>query len=181
MKRLKITSIAVISLVVLSLSSAVLSGCSNTKTLGNQNSDNSENADRKTSNPQNKFLVEIKDSLAALVKDGTITQEQSDKILSALTSNKTDNSQKKSASNDSNGGKTAENKGKSGASGRHIGIDSKALAQLVTDRVITQAQADAVITKIKSSLPASETENNTENSESSQSSGNSGSSSGSSL
>ncbi|MEQ8156838.1 MAG: hypothetical protein ABRQ25_18510 [Clostridiaceae bacterium] len=180
MKKIKITGIAVISLVVLSLSSAVLSGCSNTKTLGNQNSANSENTGGKASKPQNKFLDEIKGSLAALVKDGTITQEQSDKILSALTSNKSDNSQKKSASNDSNGGKSAENKGKSSASGRHIGIDSKALVQLVTDKVITQAQADAVINKIKSSLPASETEGNTDNSGSSQSS-NSSDSSGSSI
>jgi len=165
----------------LSLSSAVLSGCSNTKTLGNQNSANSENTGGKTSKPQNKFLDEIKGSLAALVKDGTITQEQSDKILSALTSNKTDNSQNKSASSDSNDGKSSGNKGKSGASGRHISIDSKALAQLVTDKVITQAQADAVINKIKSSLPASGTEGSNDNSGSSQSSSNSGNSSGSSL
>jgi polyhydroxyalkanoate synthesis regulator phasin len=81
----------------------------------------------------------IKTNLDSLVKAGTITDDQSSKILTALTT--------RTQGTKGNGGQGNEAGKRSNGSGRRNG-GSNALNDLVKQGVITQAQADTVMKSV---------------------------------
>lgn len=83
----------------------------------------------------------IQDSIKPLVSDGTITQDQADKIVDAMANRPRGNGQ-----NGQNGGQnTAQNNTQSSGQNKQR---NNPLTNLVSDGVITQAQADAVMQKV---------------------------------
>jgi major membrane immunogen (membrane-anchored lipoprotein) len=100
----------------------------------------------------------MEENLNSLVADGTINQSQADKILEALTANPQGfggNRQKNNQNGNQNNGQqngqqnNGENKQNSNNQNKK---GNNALNKLVTDGVITQVQADAVMQKIRGSL-----------------------------
>lgn len=123
----------------------------------------------------------MEENLNSLVADGTINQSQADKILEALTANpqgfggngKKNNQNGNQSNGQQNGQNDKQNNGQNSQqnSQQNNGQDKQnnngqnkqnnnnqnkqgnnALTKLVTDGVITQAQADAVMQKIRGSL-----------------------------
>jgi competence protein ComGC len=112
----------------------------------------------------------MEENIKSLVSDGTITQSQADKILEALTQNPGGfGGQRRSGGNQQTDGQNGQQNGQGNSSQNgnqndnqngnqnwqrnnndgQNGQRNSALSKLVTDGVITQAQADAVMEKIK--------------------------------
>lgn len=143
-----------------------LAGC---KSKDNTNDKNANNSGRKFGNGNfdpSTFKQKYEDALKTLVTDGKITQDQSDKVLVALTKNmgnfkggtkpangdkpsNNDSKNSSSSSSDSSGKPTNEEPGKGRTGGRN-----NQLAELVTSKVITQAQADEIMEKIRGNMGA---------------------------
>lgn len=142
-KMKKFNKIAVV-LAILSMTLFLFAGC---QSKDSSDSGNGGTAQRKTFD-KSTMEKNYKDKLAALVKDGTINQDQSGKILTALTAR----FDKKSHGNGGQaGGNTAKNSGNStggnppnGNGGGQGKGSFSPLSELVTQKVITQAQADTV-------------------------------------
>ena len=83
--------------------------------------------------------------LKELVSDGTITQDQSDKVMSTLTANLDKMQQQRNSNNNGQTNNTQQNNGQ----GRQNRIRSNPLSELVSSGVITQAQSDAIMQKIR--------------------------------
>lgn len=147
-----------VGLLIMSLCLFLLAGCKK----NNDNAGNNQAPGREMQYQQN-----IKSGLDELVKDGTITQDQADKIETALSSmgggfgRRNGNGSRPEGSGsapersgsrpDFNGSKPAGN-WSSRANGSNSGTGNmrgfSPLSQLVTDGTITQQQADAVMQKI---------------------------------
>lgn len=82
----------------------------------------------------------IQDGVQSLVTAGTITQNQADKIVTAYTTRPTGNGQNKAQDN-----KKDNQQGNNGQNRRR----NNPLSELVSDGIITQAQADAVVQKMR--------------------------------
>lgn len=118
---------------------------------GNQSTKGRPNADE--------MKKRMQDSISTLVVDGTINQSQGDKILEALTANtQRFNGDKKPQDNKQNNQQnTPQNKNNNNSSGNNTQYSrqngsagrNNSLSKLVSDGVITQAQADAVMQKIR--------------------------------
>lgn len=135
--------IAIMGIVAMSL--IIFTGCGSAN---NQNTSKS-NTDATTSTKKTFNTDEMKkkqqDEIKALVSDGTINQTQGDKILEVLTSNTQKfDGQKKTQDNQSKDTKKTTTEDKTQNKQR-----VNPLSQLVTDGIITQAQADTVMTKTR--------------------------------
>ncbi|MCE5220257.1 MAG: hypothetical protein LLF98_03035 [Clostridium sp.] len=138
----KITSI----LIVASMTIVLFVGCGSTKTDNTTNTNtNATNSQTRKSDPT-AIKTFYSDTLKSLVTDGTITQAQSDQVLEAVTKNvPQDTETGKSAGTDKLSG-TDKSKG----AGKSAGTKPKnnRLGELVTNSVITQAQADIINQKV---------------------------------
>jgi competence protein ComGC len=139
-----------ITLILIIISTAVIMfvGCSSKKidTTTNTNTTNSQT--RKFDPTVTKALYS--DTLKNLVTAGTITQEQSDKVLEALTKNVS-----QGTGINKPAGTTNQNPAnKPSGAGKPAGTRPKnnRLSALVTSGVITQAQADTINTKISEAM-----------------------------
>lgn len=169
MKKHGVIQKAFITVLIVSISAFTFAGC------GKKASDSSSNSNNVPRFNAAQMQQTMKNNLAALVKAGTINQSQSDKILAALTANtakfssaggkrsgsgqwKGQNSGQKSQQNNSQGGSQARTR-------------SNPLSKLVTDKVITQGQADAVMQKVRGNFGGRQNNNSNSNSSNSSSSG----------
>lgn len=121
-------------LAILSMTLVLFVGC--------QSKDNASSSSGGAGNNRtfNKSSMEknYKDKLAVLVKAGTITQDESSKILTALTARTNKKPQ-------GNGGQAGGNATGNSTKGNGQGRGSfSPLSELVTQKVITQVQADSV-------------------------------------
>lgn len=130
----------------------------------------------------------MQDNIKSLVDDKTITQDQADKIVAAFTENMQgfggQNRQRNNQNNDQNGqqnnnqGNTQNGQnnsqsnnqvdGQNRQNGRN-GQENSALKKLVTDGIITQVQADAVMQKIRGNFNRPQNNQNQQNQQSDQS------------
>ena len=160
-----LNSIAAFSLVV-SMSLFLFTGCqsksseSNSKQASAKSSSVDGNQSTKGRPNADEMKKRMEDNINTLVADGTINQSQGDKILEALTANtqrfngdkkpqdNKQNNQQNTPQNDNNNnngsGNNTQYSRQNGNTGRN-----NALSKLVSDGVITQAQADAVMQKIR--------------------------------
>lgn len=158
MKKFKSFSKIVALLMVVTACIALFSGCGNS-TASAQSSNAASNNQKKFNKDDVKKRYEEK--LQALVKDNTITQDQSNKILGALTSNinngRPGRKNNDANSNNANEAENATNKNNNGT-GR---TRNNPLSKLVEDKVITQDQADKVMNSIREGMGNRRNSNNT--------------------
>lgn len=137
----------------------------------------------------------MEENINALVADGTINQSQADKIIEALTANpqgfggngqrnkqngqqnnSQNNGQSGQNSQQSNGQNPQQNNGQgnqnNNGQNRQNRLGNNALNQLVTDGVITQAQADAVMQKIRGNFNRNQNNQNYQNNQNNQNNSN---------
>lgn len=139
MKKNKSIKKKLIFLLVFSLSFFIFVGC--------QSKAAANDSKRSTGNNKNFNTADMKkkmqDSINPLVVNKTLTKAQEDKIVAALTST---NNKKTNASSNSQTPKSGQ---ATGAQGERTNMQTTALNKLVTDKVITKAQSDAVTKVIK--------------------------------
>lgn len=138
MKGKKIFGKAAVLLLSVSISVLSFTGCQSKKqTTGNSN---------RSGMTSEQMKERVEENIKSLVTDGTITQAQADKIAEAY-SNRTfgggQNSQKNNQQN------SQQNKQQSSQQNSQNRGGFNPLSQLVSDGVITQAQADAVTEKMR--------------------------------
>lgn len=176
MKKHNLLSKATLSLIAVSMSVVLLGGCqsskSNTDTskvssnstesssTKNTTSDTTQDSTKPT---EEQMKTQTQESIQPLITAGTITQAQADKIVTALSTRPAKNSDNQSKPQD-NGQTTQQEKPQNDG---QIGKGGP-LSQLVTDGVITQAQADAVMEKVRGNFKKPNnvqgTQNNTQTS-----------------
>lgn len=184
MKKFKILKTVSLLLVTV-LVTVALTGCGSNSTAASSKQ-NSTSANGNTNNkPMNSTSMKTlyTNVLKELVTAKTITQEQSDKVLAAVTKNIPTGNQKSSDNNSAGGQKPSDN----GSNGDQNGTastngtkpsgnppsggekpngqapngskgnpQSQALSQLITDKVITQAQADTISQKVQAAMNTSQ-------------------------
>lgn len=163
-KKFGFTNKAVVLLLAVSLPLTVFAGCQSKNNSANAavnpvaNSGNNGGGSQNGAAPNlDKFKQRTVDNVQALVDDKTITKDQADKIVAALTENRQGNNQNNSKnaqqSNNQgtaqNGQNPSQNNNQGNGQSRQGGRKSSALNKLVTDGVITQEQADAVMQKVR--------------------------------
>lgn len=140
----------VVVLVILSMTLLLFSGCQSKDSASSGNGRNGEKGTFDKSTMEKNY----KDKLATLVKAGTITQDQSSKILTVLTARF---DKKPQGNGGQAGGNSASTNRKNVASnstkGKRQGSSSE-LSDLVTQKVITQAQADTVTKSVMGNRPS---------------------------
>lgn len=136
---MKIKKISML-LLTISLSASLLMGCQNASS--NTNNSNTKTTSSRQKPYNSKMKANFSATLKTLVSNATITQDQSDKILSTLTSNKQNNRSK---------GRT-HSKG-SGFS-KSNGESFNPLNSLVQSGTITKDQASTVWNELKKSMPS---------------------------
>ncbi|AKN33594.1 hypothetical protein Ccar_23340 [Clostridium carboxidivorans P7] len=161
MKKHNLFSKSVMCLVAVAMSVSLFAGCgskSSTSTGSSSTKQTTSQSSNKTSNSDER-KTQIQESLKALVTAGTINQTQSDKILTALTT-KPDNKsgdnkppQDNGQNNNQNQQSNQQGNGQANSQGNDQNKGKSPLSKLVTDGVITQAQADAVMQKISANMP----------------------------
>lgn len=157
MKNSKISSKVVVILLTLTMSVFLFAAC-NKSTASSQNSGQNSTGRRQFN--KDAMKQRYQNSLQALVKDGTITQDQSNKILDTLTAN---------IDNMGRGGRRPNNQGNNQNNGgqNNNGYNQTSrsrnnpLGKLVSDKVITQDQADKVMNALR---PNRQNQNSTSNS-----------------
>lgn len=181
MKKAKILRSLSLIVIIFSISAFMFTGCQkktdNTTAQNNQNQNATRGQNRGNFDPA-QMKTRMSDSIKSLVDDKTITQEQSDKIVEALTSNmgnfgnrgNGNNGQTYQKNNNKNGNTanngSSSNKNSTGSDttqGSNSNGDNKpsqgnnpnnprnkAINDLVTQGVITQDQANKVLEKIQS-------------------------------
>lgn len=179
---------AVASLLILSLASSLFMGCgsktnaaSSNKTVAGNNAGNGRmNTDA--------MKKRMEDSISSLVTAGTITKDQEAKILDALTTgkggfgrnrngNQNSQGQQNTNGNSPNSGNNGNSSNSNNGQGqRHFGNGQNPLSKLVTDGIITQAQADAVMAKIRGNMGRNNNGNSSNNNNNSNNNGNNNSS-----
>ena len=195
-KKYSFSNKAAAILLAVSLPLTVFAGCQNKNTSANAASNQAGNANNNGSKRQNgsapnldQFKQRLENNIKPLVDDKTLTQEQADKIVAALTENMQgfggrqrndqsnqggqNNNQNSQNGSQSNGqGNTQNNNqgnaqnGQNNSQNRQNGRanqESIALSKLVTDKVITQAQADAVMQKIRGNFNRPQNNQNQQN------------------
>jgi hypothetical protein len=153
MKKAKLINKKLIFLLIFILSLFVFAGCQN-KSAANNTSGNTATTRKFNASA---MKTKMQDSISPLVANNTITQAQEDKIVAALIPANTSRSsgqgnyrsQQTSQTNSQQSGQP------NNAQYSRTNRQSTALAKLVTDNVITQAQADAVSQAIKTNTASS--------------------------
>ncbi|MBV7273567.1 hypothetical protein I6U48_11665 [Clostridium sp. PL3] len=144
MKKSNFFSKTMVTLVAVSMSVFLFAGCQS-KSNDNNTAQAANNTTQNSKKPDPAQMKQrMQDNLKALVTAGTITQAQSDKILEALTTNtgKKDD-QGKSQNN-------TQNNNQNNQQGNNQNRQrTNPLSKLVSDGTITQAQADAVMQKVR--------------------------------
>lgn len=149
MKKSNFFSKTMVTLVAVSMSVFLFAGCQS-KSNDNSTAQTTNNTTQSSKKPDPAQMKQrMQDNLKALVTAGTITQAQSDKILEALTANtgKKDDqgkSQNNAQNNNQNNQQSNNQQGNNQNRPRN-----NPLSKLVSDGTITQAQADAVMQKIR--------------------------------
>jgi len=127
-------------LAILSMTLLLFSGCQSKDSASSGNGRTGEKGTFDKSTMEKNY----KDKLATLVKSGTITQDQSGKILTVLTARFDKKPQGNGGQADGNrAGTNGKNVAGNSTKGKGQGSSSE-LSDLVTQKVITQAQADSV-------------------------------------
>lgn len=151
---------------IVSISIFALAGCKAKDSSSTKNANATQRGFRNGNFDPSTFKQKYEDALKSLVTDGKINQEQSDKVLEALTKNMgnfkagnnggkngngTDNSSSTAANDASKGSDNTNGQEKQGTQGQKNGRNNQ-LAELVTSKVITQAQADEIMQKIRGTM-----------------------------
>ncbi|MDF2678440.1 MAG: hypothetical protein K0Q97_2792 [Bacillota bacterium] len=161
MKGLKNLNKAVVILLAFTMSMFLFAGCQGKSATSSQNSTQNSAGGKKFD--KNATKQNYQNKLQALVKDSTITQDQSNKILDKLTTN---------MNNDGRGGRRQNNSGnqqnnaQQNANGNNQTSRPRnnPLSGLVSNKVITQDQADKVMNALR---PNRQNQNNTTTSQNS--------------
>ena len=149
MKRSKIISNITIILVLLSMSVFLFAGC---KSKDTSSQANGKGQGRGNFDPA-AMKTRYEEALKGLVTDKTIDQTQADKVLEAMTKN-IPNAGAKGTSKD----KTAKPADTKPGDGKQAGGQRpNQLAELVTSKVITQAQADIITEKLRGNFQKPQT------------------------
>ena len=144
MKKNKLVSKKVMFLLVFSISIFMFAGCqSKAATNGSKGS----TGNNKTFN-SDAMKKKMQTSINPLVVNKTLTQAQEDKILAALIPSNTQRNNT-NANNTKGNSKGAGSGQAAGSKGTKTNREDVALTKLVTDKVITKVQADAVTKVIK--------------------------------
>lgn len=151
MKRNSFFSKILICITAASMAMFLMVGCGSS-TAGNNGNGNSTNTAQKSNRfDPAQMKKRMQDNIQPLISNGTITQAQADKIIEAMTNrpagNRQNNSQNGSQSNQQNNGQSNQQNNNQG--GQQNRQRTNPLSKLVSDGVITQAQADAVMQKIQ--------------------------------
>ena len=138
MKKSKLIKKQLLFLLVFSLSLFIFAGCQSKSPV---NTSSSKTTNKSSFNAE-AMKQKMKDSIKPLVTNKTITQAQEDKIVAALTLMN---------SGKNNGNAQNKKSGQTKGTGNGTGMNRQLteLTKLVSDKVITQAQADAVTKAIK--------------------------------
>lgn len=153
--KFKTFSKTVIMLLVFTMSIFLFMGCQSKNGTSTQNSAQSSNG-RGNFN-KDAMKQRYQNSLQALVKDGTITQDQSNKILDSLTTNMNNFGGRRGSQN--NQGNQQNNNGNNQTSRPR----SNPLSKLVSDGVITQQQADKIMENLRGNRQNPNNQNNVSN------------------
>lgn len=157
MKKIGLLNKAIIFLLMISISLTIFTGCQSKSSQDNTSQASNSSNQGDTSNTKKPNLDEMKkrmeDNISSLVKDGTINQTQADKIVDALTANAQNfNGQRRSSNNQQNSqqnNQQAKEQNNGEGNNKQNKPRNNRLSKLVSDGVITQAQADAVMQKIR--------------------------------
>lgn len=173
------------------ISMGILAGCQSKNTASaKQGTNKGQNKNRQFNAEDMKKRME--ENINSLVADGTINQSQADKIIEALTSNPQGfggngqrNKQNGQKNNGENNGQNAQqnnaqnpqqNNGQDNQNNNGQNKQNRqgnnALNKLVTDGVITQAQADAVMQKIRGNFNRNQNNTNNQNNQNNSNGGN---------
>lgn len=130
-----------VGLLAISMSVFLFAGCQSNSDSSAQAANNNTQSSTKNGNRPSpeQMKKKVEDSIKPLVTAGTITQAQADKIVTAYTTRTSSNGQNKQQNNQ---------QGSTQSNGQNRQKNNP-LSKLVTDGVITQAQADAVMQKMK--------------------------------
>lgn len=149
MKKFNFLNNAATSLLVVSMSLFLFTGCQS------KNTQNTSDKTAKVNFSAEDMKKKMQDNINSLVTEGTINQSQADKVLEALSTNKMFSGQRKPQSgqpnNQQNYQSNNQQTGQSNSNGSNNPNRQRAnpLSKLVTDGVITQEQADAIMQKVR--------------------------------
>lgn len=139
----------------------MFAGCQGKNSTSSQNSAQGSNGRGNFNKDDMKKIYE--DNLQALVKDGTITQDQSNKILDSLTTNMGNMGGRRGTQNNQ-GNQQNNNEQNSNGGNQTSTPRTNPLSELVSDGVITQEQADKVMEGLRGgNRPNANNENNVSN------------------
>jgi polyhydroxyalkanoate synthesis regulator phasin len=139
MKKYNFLSKTTVCLITVSMSIFLFAGCQSSSTQAASTTTQSSSTKNSNKLSPEEMKKKVQDNIQPLVTAGTITQDQADKIVTAYTTRATGSGQNKSQDKQQNNQQgNTQNKQK-----------NNPLTKLVTDGVITQAQADAVMPKMK--------------------------------
>lgn len=148
MKKTNFFSKTTMLALTVSMSIFVFAGCGNsasqTASSSTQSTTQSTTQNNNKPNAQQRSQ-KIQDSIKSLVSDGTITQDQADKIVAAFTTNNHKQGSNDGSQNNNQQGNNQQGNGQNDGQKKQR---NNPLAKLVSDGVITQAQSDAVMKKI---------------------------------
>lgn len=154
MKRHNFFSKSIKCLLAISMSIFLFAGCKSNSNNGAAAASSNQSSTQSSSRPNlDQMKKKIQDSIQPLVTAGTITQDQANKIVEAFTTR-------------SNGGGQNRTQNKQQGNNQKNGQNrqrNNSLAKLVSDGVITQAQADAVMQKMKGNLTRRNNGQNSQN------------------
>lgn len=144
MKKHNYISKTVVCLLAVSLSVVLFAGCQSqsASNAANQTTNSTtQNSNKKPSADDMK--KRIQDNIQPLITAGTITQDQADKIVTAMTTRPQGNGQQNGQQNNNQNNQQGNTQNNGGQRQRR-----NPLSTLVSDGTITQAQADAVMQKM---------------------------------
>ncbi|MDF2880510.1 MAG: hypothetical protein K0R54_1067 [Clostridiaceae bacterium] len=163
MKRSKFFNKTILSLIAINMSIFLFAGCQNNSSSTTQAAGNSTQSNRKNVNKLSpeQMKQRVQDSIKPLVTAGTITQAQADKIVEAY-STRTSSSGQNTTQNNQQNNQQSNQQGNSQNNAQNRQRNNP-LSKLVSDGVITQAQADAVMQKMRGNFTQKNNGQNSQN------------------
>jgi polyhydroxyalkanoate synthesis regulator phasin len=158
-KRFKDFKKLIIILLTLSMSMFLFAGCQSNST-SSKNSSQSSSGGKKFNKDEIKKRYE--DKLQAFVKDGTINQDQSNKILDSLTGDINNRGGNRRKQNNEGNNQNNSQENNSGANETNRPRNNP-LSKLVSDGVITQQQADKIMEGLRGNGRSSNNNSNESN------------------